>query len=308
MNSGRQLRIGTRISPLARWQAEWVASRLTELGADVVLVPITTSGDLDRKQPVGSIGTQGVFTKEIQRALLDGAVDVAVHSLKDLPTEGVPELCLAAVPKRASVSDVLVCNRYGSLAELPEGAVVGTGSLRRRAQLRYVRRDLQTREIRGNVETRLRKLDDGEYDAIVLAEAGLVRLGLGERITEVLPGSISLPAVGQGALGVEARAEDRGTREVLAALDDGQTHGAVDAERSMLAALEGGCLAPIAAWGRWETGRLHLTGRVLDGEGTRCLEATLVGDLDAADDLGRRVAEALLAEGAAELIRSARRG
>jgi len=293
---------------LARWQAEWVAARLTELGLEVVLVPITTSGDVQPTGPVEAIGTRGVFTKEIQRELLEGGVDVAVHSLKDLPTEKVPGLALAAVPERASVADVLVCREYRALDELPHGSVVGTGSLRRRAQLRYVRPELETREVRGNVETRLRKLAQGEFDAIVLAEAGLRRLGLDAHITQILPEWISLPAVGQGALGIETRAEDVQTRAVLAPLDHGPTHAAVVAERAMLSALEGGCLAPIAALGRMEGGLLRLSGRVLDGDGTRRLDATLLGEPESAVDLGRRVAEALVGQGATELIRSVRRG
>jgi hydroxymethylbilane synthase len=300
------IRIGTRGSALARWQAEWVASRLTELNVEVSLVPITTSGDVQQKGPVEMIGTRGVFTKEIQRELLEGRVDLAVHSLKDLPTEPVPGLCLAAVPERAPVSDVLVSRKYASLAELPQEALVGTGSLRRRAQLLHVRPDLKTLEIRGNVDTRLRKLDQGEYDAILLAEAGLRRLGLVQHITEILPASVSLPAVGQGALGLEARDDDAPTRQVLARLDHPPSHAAVLAERAMLAALQGGCLAPIAAWGRMEADGLVLTGRVLDGDGSRRLETTLSGTAEAAEDLGRRVAAELIEQGAADLIQSAR--
>jgi hydroxymethylbilane synthase len=306
MASSPQLHIGTRGSALARWQAEWVAARLAELGVGVTLVPITTSGDVQQRGPVESIGTRGVFTKEIQRELLERRVDVAVHSLKDLPTDEVPGLCLAAVPERAPAWDVLVGRKYRSLADLPSGALVGTGSLRRQSQLRFVRPDLKTAEIRGNVDTRLRKLDEGAYDAIVLAEAGLRRLGLESHISEVLPASISLPAVGQGALGIEARVDDEQIRQVLAALDHAPTHAAVVAERAMLAALEGGCLAPIAAWGRVEGGQLRLSGRVLDRDGTRRLDATLSGELDVAADLGRRVAEALIGQGALELIHSAR--
>ncbi len=305
-HSHPHLRIGTRGSALARWQAQWVANRLVQIGVDVALVPIVTSGDRQQKGPVESIGTLGVFTKEIQRELLANRVDLAVHSLKDLPTEPVAGLSLAAVPRRESVSDVLVSRTGVPLAELPPGAVLGTGSLRRRAQILHVRPDLNTKEIRGNVETRLGRLDAGEYDAIVLAEAGLRRLGLADRITEVLPSSISLPAIGQGALGLETRTDDKATRAALAGLDHAASHASVVAERAMLAVLQGGCLAPIAAWARVEEDSLVLSGRVLDRDGSRRLEITLRGEPAAADELGRQVADELLGQGAADLIRSSR--
>ena len=299
------LRIGTRRSILARWQADWVAARLRELGVEVELVLLTTSGD-QQAGPIGEIGAQGVFTKEIQRAVLDGRVDLAVHSLKDLPTDGVPGLLLAAVPPRAAESDVLVCRRYASLDELPRGCRVGTGSLRRRSQLLHVRPDLAMKDVRGNVETRLRKLDEGEFDAIILAEAGLRRLELAQRICQVLPRDVCLPAVGQGALGLETRSDDSATQQQLHPLDDPATHAAVLAERAMLAELRGGCLAPVAAWGRREGPLLALTGRVLSPDGRRKLEASSSGDPAQAADLGRRVAGELLAQGAAALIGLAR--
>jgi hydroxymethylbilane synthase len=299
------LRIGTRASALARWQADWVAARLREMGVEVELVLLTTSGD-QQLRPIGELGEQGVFTKEIQRAVLEGRVDLAIHSLKDLPTEGTPGLLLAAVPPRAPQSDVLVCRRYASLDELPGGSRVGTGSLRRRAQLLHFRPDLAMKDIRGNVDTRLRKLDEGEFDALILAEAGLRRLELSARICQVLPQSVCLPAAGQGALGLEARSGDSSTRELLRPLDDPTTHAAVLAERTMLAELRGGCLAPVAAWGRREGPSLVLTGRVLSPDGRRKLEASVTGDPASAADLGRRAAAELLAQGAAELIRLAR--
>lgn len=302
-----QLRLGTRGSALARWQAEWVAAQLGKLGVEVELVPITTRGDT-QQGPIETIGGQGVFTKELQRALLDERIDLAVHSLKDLPTDEVPGLCLAAVPERAPVGDVLVCPRHASLEELPQGAVVGTGSLRRRAQLLHVRGDLRIRDIRGNVDTRLRKVREGDYDAAVLAEAGLRRLGLAEQITQLLPPAIVLPAVGQGALGLETRSDDPATRKRLAGLDHPATHHAVLAERAMLAALRGGCLAPIAAWARMEDDQLTLTGRVLSPDGTRRLEATRTAAGSEAVQLGLGVADELLAQGAADLIRVPRTG
>ncbi len=261
------LRLGTRRSALARWQAEWIASELRRSDIDVELVLITTQGDV-KAGPIGAIGTQGVFTKEIQRALLDGEIDLAVHSLKDLPTQPVEGLALAAVPEREAAGDALVARTAETLDELPEGASIGTGSMRRRAQLLHYRPDLAITEIRGNVDTRLRKLDDGQYEAIVLAESGLKRLGLESRISQVIEKEIMLPAVGQGALAVEARAEDDSTRERLAVLDDPQTRAAVLAERAMLFTLRGGCLAPVGAWGRIvDQETLQLDGVVLSHDG-----------------------------------------
>ncbi len=298
-----RIRLGTRASTLARWQAEWVAARLRKHHIEVELVPITTTGDR-QQEPVKRIAAQGLFTKEIQRALLDGRMDLAVHSLKDLPTEEVAGLCLASVPERAPVGDVLVAPDCESLDELPQGAVVGTGSLRRRAQLLHARPDLRVKDIRGNVDTRLGKVRSGRFDAIILAEAGLQRLGLEDQITQRLPLKVLLPAVGQGALGLETRSDDQATLQTVALLDHPASHQSVLAERTMLAALRGGCLAPIAAWGRPENGRLTLTGRVLSSDGTEKLEATCDGD--DAIDLGSKVADSLLAQGAAELIRASR--
>jgi hydroxymethylbilane synthase len=306
MTSPRRIRLGTRGSALARWQADWAASRLAELGVDVVLVEITTAGDRHTEGPIGGLGAQGVFTKEIQRALLEDRIDLAVHSLKDVPTEAVPGLCLAAVPERAPVADVLVCRKHRSLDELPEGAAVGTGSLRRRAQLLHVRPDLVPKDVRGNIDTRLRKLDRGDFEALVLAEAGLSRLGLREHIAQVLPLNVVLPAVGQGALGLETRADDRFARPLVEKLDHPASHAAVLAERAMLAALFGGCLAPIAAWGRIENGKLTLTGRVLTPDGGRMVESTLTGEPSAAVALGQRVAAALADQGAGPMIEAAR--
>ncbi len=303
------IRLGTRASALARWQAGWVAAQLEKLGVAVELVPITTRGD-QQQEPIEAIGSPGVFTKEIQRALLKDRIDLAVHSLKDLPTDVVPGLCLAAVPERGPVSDVLVARQHASLDELPEGATVGTGSLRRRAQLLHVRPDLHLKDIRGNIDTRLQKLRQGDcnYDAVVLAEAGLRRLGLAEQITQVLSVAIVLPAVGQGALGLETREDDPTTRETLAPLNHTATHRAVLAERAMLAALQGGCRAPIAAWARTEDDRLTLTGRVLSSDGTQKIESTLLGNPAEPVQIGLQVADELLAQGAARLVRASRTG
>jgi len=306
----RVLRLGTRGSKLARWQAEWVAGELRRLGHAVELVEIATRGDMERVVAIEEIGTRGVFTKEIQRALLAGDVDVAVHSLKDLPTEPVEGLVLAAVPARESPSDVLVVGARNnkSFSELRHGARVGTGSLRRQAQLRHVRPDIQVGDVRGNVDTRLQKLDDGHFDALVLAEAGLRRLGLEGLISQVLPTEIMLPAVGQGALGIECRTDDAATLAFLALLDDSATRLAVTAERALLEELRGGCMAPIGALGHVMASQLHLSAVVLSADGARRLAANNNGLLADAESLGRRVAEMLLAQGAAELIASSRNG
>ena len=299
------LRIGTRSSTLARWQAEWVAAQLTALGAEIEMVHISTEGDVSSR-PLGAIGGQGLFTKAIQQSLLSGDIDLAVHSLKDLPTEPVAGLQLAAVPSRENAGDVLVSKVANSLDTLPQGARVGTGSARRRAQLLYTRRDLQIAEIRGNLDTRLQKLDKGLYDAIILAEAGIRRLGWQQRITQVIPKRIMLPAVGQGALGIEARTDDSRTLAILAHLDDAPSHKAVLAERAMLAALRAGCLAPVGGWARQVENRLVLDGVVLDGDGTRRVYASVDGDSDDAEAIGREAAERLLAQGAADLIAASR--
>jgi hydroxymethylbilane synthase len=299
------VRLGTRASPLARWQAEWVAARLTELGAAVELVPITTQGDV-KAGPLRQIGGQGLFTKEIQRALLDGQIDVAVHSLKDLPTAETPGLVIAAVPERESTADVLVSSKADRIESLSQRARVGTGSLRRKAQLLHVRPDLMIEDIRGNVETRLRKLDEGQFDAVVLAEAGLNRLGLGGGRTYVIPQSKMLPAVGQGALGIERRTDDTRVQELLAPLNDIETYQAVLAERTLLFTLRAGCLAPVGAWGRTEKGRLLLDAVVLSPDGSRRLAAAGSEEIASAEGLGRDVANELLRQGAAALIAASR--
>ena len=300
------LRLGTRSSALARWQAEWVAAQLTELGHDVELVPITTRGDADQRDTLFQTASPGVFTKELQRALVDSQIDLAVHSLKDLPTDAVPGLMLAAVPPREDPRDVLV-SRLGPLADLPSGAQIGTGSLRRRAQLLHARGDLQMRDVRGNLDTRLAKLAAGQYDALVLAHAGLNRLGLAHQITQTFAPEVLMPAVGQGALGIETRADDAATRRAVAGLDDPITHAAVLAERSLLAELRGGCLAPVGAWARLESpSELRLDAVVLSVDGTRRLAESAAGPLSDAVELGLTVARRLIAAGAEGLIAAAR--
>jgi hydroxymethylbilane synthase len=238
--------------------------------------------------------------------LLDGQIDLSVHSLKDLPTAPALGLTIAAVPERESPRDVLVSSTVNRLEALPRSARVGTGSLRRKAQLLYLRPDLVVEDIRGNVETRLRKLDDGQFDAIILAEAGLKRLGFADRIRQVLPPEIMLPAVGQGALGIEARSDDALTRSLLASLDDGPTHRAVTAERTLLSTLLAGCLAPVGAWARVVSGRLLLDAVVLSPDGRQRLVASAAGEPSDAAALGQQAAEDLLRQGAAQLIAAAR--
>ncbi len=305
-DSVTELRLATRKSPLARWQAEWVARLLQQAGYRTKLVFVTTQGDRQQRAPIARLGRQGVFTREIQQAVLDGRADAAVHSLKDLPTEPVSGLVLAAVPQRGPVQDVLVSRQGATLEELPSGAVIGTGSLRRRAQLLRRRQDLKFVPLRGNVDTRLRKLRQQECDALVLAEAGLQRLELQQHITQRLPLSWVLPAVGQGAVGVECRRDDDATRGILARIDDPATHQAVLAERAMLRTLRGGCLAPVAALARVLHDRLSLQAMVLSHDGSRALQANLSGEPQEAESLGRQAAGELLDQGAAELIAQAR--
>ncbi|HTM53369.1 MAG TPA: hydroxymethylbilane synthase [Pirellulales bacterium] len=301
------LRLGTRASALARWQAQWVADELAARGLLVELVPITTRGDASSENKIAELGGTGLFTKELQRALLDGKIDLAVHSLKDLPTESTPNLCLAAVPRRASPFDALISREGKTLYELPQGAVIGTGSARRRSQLLFARRDLTMRDVRGNVDTRLQKLMAGDYDALILAEAGLARLGQTDRISEVLAPEVMLPAVGQGALAIETRREDRNTIEAVEGLDDAESHCSVLAERALLIGLGGGCLAPVGGWARLEhDGSLRLDAVVLPPEGSVRLSETLAGDPERPEPLGTEVAQRLLARGAGKLIAAAR--
>jgi hydroxymethylbilane synthase len=295
------IRIGTRGSRLALWQANHVAS-LLGAHATPEIVEIQTAGDQVRDVPLSQIGGEGVFTKEIQRAVSEKRVDVAVHSLKDLPTVAVAGLVLAAVPLRGPTGDVFVSQRHRSFNALPQGAVVATSSLRRRAQLLHRRPDLTVVNIRGNVETRLQKLVAEELDALVLAQAGLERLGLADAITEVLDPSWMFPAVGQGALGLECRADDEGTRNLVRFVDDVSTHQAVLAERSLMRTLQGGCQVPIGAVTRFADQALHLRGVVLDVRGRRRIEAEISGSPQMAERLGEQLAGDLMACGAAELL------
>jgi hydroxymethylbilane synthase len=302
------VRVGTRGSQLALWQARWVAEALRRAhpGLEVELVEIKTQGDRDRNSPLAAIGGMGLFTKEIQRALVEGTVAVAVHSLKDLPTEGPPGLVLGAVPPREEAADALIAPVHRTLDALPPAARVGTGSLRRRAQLLHLRPELDVVSIRGNIETRLNQALDGRLDAVLLAEAGLRRLGLERHITQRLGPPEFLPAVGQGALGIECRGDDEATRALLAPLDDPETHRAVLAERRVLAELEGGCIIPMAAWARDTAEGLSLDVAVFDPDGRERVAAAASGPRDDPEELGRRVARTLRDLGAERLLRRVR--
>lgn len=272
--SDNKLRLGTRGSVLARWQANWTAEQLQSLGIATDIVVIQTSGDLVQNESIVNIGAQGVFTKEIQRALLEHTIDVAVHSLKDLPTDDVACLSLVAVPKRESYRDAFVSLIADRIEDLPKGSRIGTGSLRRKTQvLHHFGDQYRVEDIRGNVETRLRKLERGEYDALILAEAGLIRLGRADVVRSFLEPPFFLPAIGQGALGWEIRTEDRQTADCLLPLTDVSTFAAVRAERAMLRALQGGCSAPIAALGTVKDSVLTLHGRILSPDGKHMFDA-----------------------------------
>jgi hydroxymethylbilane synthase len=298
------LRLGTRGSTLALWQANYVAARLRPLVEPrlVDLVTIETHGDRDQSTALAAMGGFGVFTKAIQTALHDDRVDVAVHSLKDLPTIPEPGLELVAVPPRGPSGDAFVSRRYPRFDELSEGAMVATSSLRRRAQLLNRRPDLRIHDLRGNIDTRLRKLDEQNFDAIILAEAGLVRLNLADRITEILDQSWMLPAVGQGAIGLECRMDDEDTKHFVVGLRDVDTFARVTAERAMLLALGGGCLVPIGATTEVANGVLTLRGAVLSPDGRRRIVATHTGPAATPLAVGQELAAMLLAEGAGELL------
>jgi hydroxymethylbilane synthase len=305
----RQLVIGSRGSRLALWQAEWVRARLEALapGVAVRVEVIKTTGDVRQDVPLSVIGGQGAFTKEIEVALLERRIDVAVHSLKDLPTVTPEGLSITATPEREDPRDALVLRAdaaqgNASLMNLAAGAVVGTSSLRRVAQLKHLRPDVLVKDLRGNVDTRLRKLDSGDYDALILASAGLRRLGFGGRISAAIEPREMLPAVSQGALGVETRADDAETNALVSRLDDPRTRAAVLAERALLRSLGGGCQVPIAAHATVEGGRLALDGLVATPDGAEVLRDRVEGDAADAAGLGEALAARLLERGASRLL------
>jgi len=296
--------IGTRSSKLALWQADYVMDCLQkkypELHVEKKLM--TTKGDKILDAPLAKIGGKGLFTKELEQDMLAGGIDIAVHSLKDMPTEVPDGLIITAITKRYDPGDAFVSNKVKSLAELPQGAVVGTSSLRRKAQLLHARPDLVVKDLRGNVNTRLRKLDAGEYDAAVLAVAGLKRLGFGGRITEVLPKSMILPAVGQGALAIEAREDDAETRELVAFLNDEATVACAKAERAFLARVEGGCQVPVGVYATPEDGGLHVEAVIASLDGKRLYRDNVSGQVKDAEPLGTRLADKLLDMGGIDIM------
>jgi hydroxymethylbilane synthase len=303
------LTVGSRGSKLALWQANWVRDSLMSLhqGLDVRIEIIKTSGDMRRDLPLAVIGGKGVFTKEIEEALLDGRIDLAVHSLKDLPTNLPEGLQLSAISEREDARDALILRadnaaQAASLETLPEGAIVGTSSQRRLAQLRHLRGDIQIKDLRGNVDTRLCKLDAGEYDAIILASAGLRRLGFGHRINQAIPTEAMLSAVGQGALAIETRASDARTISFIQPLNHEPTRASCAAERALLRALGGGCQTPIAAHAVIHDRQLKLDGLVASLSGDLIIRDRLEAEATEAEDAGIRLAGRLLELGAADLL------
>jgi hydroxymethylbilane synthase len=300
---GANIVIGTRGSRLALWQANWVKSELEARFADVTvgLEIIKTKGDKILDVPLAKVGGKGLFVKEIEEALLDGRIDLAVHSLKDMPAQIPNGLCIGAFPEREIPNDALVSNGK-NLSDLNPGARIGTSSLRRAAQILHARPDLEIVSLRGNLDTRLRKLDEGEMDAIILAASGLKRMGFDDRISQLIDETVMLPAVGQGALCIEIREQDDKIGPLIAALDHPQTRTVVLGERSFLAHLEGGCQVPIAAHGTIDGDQIHLTGLVAALDGGTIIKAEISGSTTRSEELGVRLAEQLLDQGAGIIL------
>jgi len=298
------VRIGTRGSPLAVWQAEWVRSRLHALYPqyETELVKIKTTGDKILDVPLAQVGGKGLFVKEIETALLEGRVDLAVHSMKDMPAEIPQGLCISAMPERENPLDVLISRNGHPFKDLPKGARLGSSSLRRGAQVRHIRPDLTVHPLRGNLDTRIRKLKTEDLDAIIVAAAGVKRLGLKAYITEYLPEAIMLPAIGQGALAIETRDDDDSTLRLIAPLDHRETRLAVICERALLARLEGGCQVPIAGRAKIVGDELELTGLVAEVDGSVLLRETIRGREDQPEKLGVELANRLLKQGGREIL------
>lgn len=299
----RHLRIGTRGSLLAKWQAESVRKQLfAATGVETEIIIIKTAGDKMQHAPLTQIGGKGIFIKELEEALLDESIDLAVHSVKDIPTDTPSRLSFPAVCRRDDVRDALVSSKGVTLANLRQGARVGTSSLRRQAQLRRLRPDLDLRDLRGNVDTRLRKVDSGEYEAILVAKAGLDRLGLSQRISETLAPDVCMPAVGQGAIAVESRLKDTEAADILAKLDDAETRTAIIAERALLSALQGGCQVPLGAWARVERGELVFDAVVCSVDGLQYVKQRVTGPVEQAAELGQQMAQLLIQAGAQAIL------
>jgi hydroxymethylbilane synthase len=298
------LRIATRSSPLALWQAEEVSRRLKALypDLDVQLVTMKTKGDKILDAPLAKVGGKGLFVKELEAGMLAGDADIAVHSMKDVPVEFPEGLELALIMEREDPHDAFVSNKYNDLSELPEGAILGTSSLRRQTQINEKYPNLTINWLRGNVNTRLKKLDDGEYDAIILAAAGLKRLGFEDRIRSTLPAEVSLPAIGQGAIGIETRSDDDAVKSLLAPLAHDETTRRVLAERAMNETLNGGCQVPIAGYALIEGDQLYLRGLVGEPDGSKVLRAEIRGPASDPAALGVKLAQDLLAQGAGEIL------
>lgn len=299
------VRIATRKSALALWQAEYVKAKLEHFhpGIQVELVPMTTKGDIILDTPLAKVGGKGLFVKELEVAMLENRADIAVHSMKDVPVEFPEGLGLEIICPREDPRDAFVSNNIASLAELPQGAVVGTSSLRRQCQIKALRPDLDIRDLRGNVNTRLKKLDNGEYDAIILAAAGLIRLEMPERIREYIAPEVMLPANGQGAVGIECRVDDAVIKTLLAPLGCEETRIRVLAERAMNRALEGGCQVPIGSYAVLENQQIYLRGLVGAVDGSVILTSEVRGNMSEAEQLGDQLAENLLAKGADKILR-----
>lgn len=301
--SSRTFRIATRRSALARWQAEHVAGRLRALGRPAELLALVTQGDRDQHASLARVGGKGLFVKELESALADGRADLAVHSMKDIPAELPPGFVLAAVLEREDPHDAFISARWPDLGALPRGARVGSSSLRRQCQLRHVRPDLEVRPLRGNVDTRLRKIADGEYDAAVLAVAGLKRLGLADRITAMLDFEVSLPAITQGTIAIECRSDNREILQVLAPLNHLPTWQRSLAERALNRGLSGSCTLPIAGYAELHQDQLYLRGRVGLPDGSRVIDGEIRGPVAGAEALGLRLAQDMLARGADDVLR-----
>jgi hydroxymethylbilane synthase len=303
-NANRSIRIATRQSRLALWQAEYVAAALREKHPelDVVLVPMTTQGDRIVDRSLAEVGGKGLFIKELERAIEEDRADIAVHSMKDVPSELPPGMALAAMLPRADARDAFISNRYAKFENLPLGARVGTSSPRRQCQIQHRRADLQILNLRGNVETRLRKLDAGEYDAIILASAGLTRLGLAARITEYLDFDLSLPAAGQGVIGIECRADDQWSLEAARPLDHLPSSQCCEAERAFARRLQGNCFSPIAAFAELGENTLRLRGAVGSMDGRTLFRDSIAGPVRDGQQLAIELAERMLNAGAQALL------